>query len=114
MGDLNPGDFTAVQIQRLCLAKDPDQTDRALKLLSPNREVNPEFTAYIVTRKDGSSVVGLISLKNSTGIAITRADGQVENILRSDIEEVAASRLFLMPDGLEAAFDHQGMADLLS
>ena len=76
--------------------------------------MNPEFTAYIVTRKNGSSVVGLISSENSTGITITRADGQVENILRSDIEEVAASRLFLMPDGLEAAFDNQGMADLLS
>jgi putative heme-binding domain-containing protein len=85
-----------------------------VNILDPNREVNPEFAAYIVTRKDGSSVVGLISLKNSTGITITRADGQVENILRSEIEEVAASRLSLMPDGLEAAFDHQGMDDLLS
>jgi len=39
-GDLNPGDFSSVQIQRLCLSKDEKQAARAVRLLSPNRQNN--------------------------------------------------------------------------
>ena len=182
-GDLNPGDLTAIQIQRLCLSKEAGEADRALRLLSPNREndrskvirdfrpalsmegeagrgrtlfraacavchraeefgnevgpipatfqnrgrewtlvnildpnreVNPEFAAYTVTRKDGSSIIGLVSSENATSLTVTRADGRKETVLRSEIADLAASRLSLMPEGLEAALDHQGMADLLA
>ncbi len=182
-GDLNPGDLNAVQIQRLCLSPDQAEAERAVRLLSPNREndrskvirdfqpalgmegdadrgrnlfraacavchraedfgnvvgpvpatfrnrgtewmlvnildpnreVNPEFASYTITRKDGSLVAGLITGETATSLTVTRADGRTESVLRSDIEELVASKLSLMPEGLEAAFDHQGMADLLA
>ena len=182
-GDLNPGDLSAVQIQRLCLAPDQDQAERAIGLLSPNREnnrskliqdyhpaltlkgdvekgralyraacavchraeefgnqigpipatfqnrgrewmlvnildpnreVNPEFTNYVLTREDGSVVAGLITSENANSLTVTRADGGSEAVLRSDLAELTASKLSLMPEGLEAALDHQGMADVLA
>ncbi|MEX2579251.1 MAG: PVC-type heme-binding CxxCH protein [Verrucomicrobiales bacterium] len=85
-----------------------------VNILDPNREVNPEFTNYTVTKKNGSLVAGLITAETATSFTVTRADGQSENILRSEVEELTASKISLMPEGLEATIDQQGMADLLA
>jgi putative membrane-bound dehydrogenase-like protein len=85
-----------------------------VNILDPNREVNPEFANYSVTTRDDREVAGLITTESTTGITVTRADGVAETILRKDIAEMSASRLSLMPEGLEQSIDQQGMADILA
>lgn len=182
-GELSPGDLNAVQIQRLCLAKDEREKARAIRLLSPgresdrsgviryyraaleragdvgrgrevfraacatchraegvgnvvgpnpatfrnrgnewmlvnildpNREVNPEFANYTVTTRDGREVAGLITGESAGALTLTRADGGRETVLRRDLAGLNASRLSLMPEGLEQSVNQAAMADLLA
>ena len=85
-----------------------------VNILDPNREVNPEYLSYSVTTRDDRDVSGLITAETSGGITVTGADGVAFNLLRRDLAEVRASKLSLMPEGLEQSIDKQGMADLLA
>jgi len=85
-----------------------------LHILVPEHEITPGFTAYIVTTKEGRVLTGLISSETSTSITLKQALGKEETILRQDIEELASSRLSLMPQGVEKTVNKQEFADLLS
>lgn len=85
-----------------------------VNILDPNREVNPLYLNYNVTTHDDRDLSGLITSETASGITVTGADGVAVNLLRSDLAEMRASKLSLMPEGLEQSVNHQGMADLLA
>ena len=84
-------------------------------ILNPSYAIEPRFTNYLVTTKDGRMFDGLIA--NETANLITLRNGSEEGdqtILRSQIGEVRASTVSLMPDDLEKTISPQGMADILA
>ena len=83
-------------------------------VLDPNREVNPQFVQYLVTTRDGRILTGLLSAETATGVTLKRAEGQSDTVLRSEIKEMRSTGLSMMPEGLEAQIDPQGMADLIA
>ncbi len=85
-----------------------------MAILDPNREVNPQYEAYIVMTRDGRTTSGLIAAESPTGIRLQRADGQTELILRSDTEEIRSTGQSLMPEGFESELNPTDMADLLA
>ncbi|MBM3969282.1 MAG: c-type cytochrome [Planctomycetes bacterium] len=85
-----------------------------LHILDPNREVGPNFVAYAVELNDGRVLTGLIVEDTASSITLIRATGTRETILRSNIEEIAATGQSLMPPGLEDRVTPQEMADLLA
>jgi len=85
-----------------------------VNILDPNREVNPEFANYTVTTRDDREIAGLITGESASSITLTRADGGRETVLRRDVAELIASKLSLMPEGLEQTIDPVAMADLLA
>ncbi|TXT20557.1 MAG: membrane-bound dehydrogenase domain-containing protein [Planctomycetota bacterium] len=85
-----------------------------LHILDPNREVGPNFVAYAVETNDGRVLTGLIVEDTATSITLIRTTGTRETVLRSNIEEIAATGLSLMPPGLEDRVTPQEMADLLA
>lgn len=85
-----------------------------LAILDPNREVNPQYEAYIVVTRDGRTTSGMIAAESPTGIRLQRADGQTELILRSDTDEIRSTGQSLMPVGLESELNPADMADLLA
>ena len=82
--------------------------------LDPNREVAPDFVAYIVETRDGRTLAGLIAAESAASLTLKMAGGMSETILRRDIAQLSGSGLSLMPEGLEAAVSISQMADLMA
>ncbi|HXB73112.1 MAG TPA: PVC-type heme-binding CxxCH protein [Candidatus Acidoferrales bacterium] len=84
-------------------------------ILNPSYAIDPRFTYYMVTTKDGRLYDGVIS--NETPGMITLRGGSDEGdetILRTSIAQMRASSLSLMPDGLEKGLGRQGLADVIA
>jgi len=84
-----------------------------IDLLDPSRQVAPDFAAYEVVLIDGEIISGLFASETETRITIRRAGTADENIPRSRIQSLRSTGKSLMPDGLEAGFSVQDVADLL-
>jgi putative heme-binding domain-containing protein len=86
-----------------------------LNVLDPNRELNPEFTEYIVATKQGQVFSGLIAAETATSITLRQGENKPDRVvLRVEIEELKNSGRSLMPEGLEKTIDQQAMADLIA
>jgi putative membrane-bound dehydrogenase-like protein len=85
-----------------------------LNVLDPNREVNPQYLSYVAVTTEGKTLTGMIAAESAASISLRRADGQGDEVLRTDLEELRSTGLSLMPEGLEREIDLQGMADLIA
>lgn len=88
--------------------------DFLVAILDPNSAINPNFLAYEVETKDGRSLIGIVKGETASSLALAQGGGVEEKILRSDIEEIRASQLSLMPEGFEQAMTPLEMADLIA
>mgnify|MGYP002623992898 FL=1 len=82
-------------------------------ILDPNSKVEPRFTAYTVITVDGKVFNGLIAAETSDAVVLKMAEGKQETIGRRDIEEIRASNVSLMPEGVEKEVNIEDMANLL-
>jgi putative membrane-bound dehydrogenase-like protein len=85
-----------------------------LNVLDPNREVNPQFLSYVLVTSEGKTLSGIIAAESATSVTLRRADGQGDEVLRSEIEELRSTGLSLMPEGLEKQIDQRAMADVIA
>ena len=85
-----------------------------LNILDPNREVQPQYLAYVLTTKSGRIITGMISNETANGVTIRRVDQTSETVPRANIDELRSTGLSFMPEGLEKQLDYQAMADLLA
>ena len=93
---------------------DKSVSDFVTAILNPNAAVEPRYTGYTATTKDGRALTGVIANETATSIEVVMPGGLRENILRSDLSAIRAIRISLMPDGLEQALSPQAMADLIA
>jgi putative heme-binding domain-containing protein len=85
-----------------------------LHILVPDHEITPGYGAYIVATKDGRVLTGLIASETPTTITLRQPLGNEDTILRSEVEDLSASKQSLMPQGLERTISRQEFADLLA
>ena len=85
-----------------------------LHVLVPDHEITPGFTAYTVATGDGRILTGLIASETDSSIVLRQPLGKEDVVLRSDIDELSASKQSLMPQGVEKTISRQEFADLLS
>ena len=83
-------------------------------IIIPEAEIAPNFVNYECELKDGRTISGLLSSENAGNITLRMAQGVEENIARSQIARLTASRLSLMPQELEKTMTLQELADLLA
>jgi len=83
-------------------------------ILDPSASIESRFVNYLVTTKDGRMYDGVIG--NETPGAVTLRGGAEDNVtlLRTNIAEIRASNLSLMPEGLEQKMSKQDLADLIA
>lgn len=74
----------------------------------------PNFVQYTVEDKQDRVFNGLIASQTATSITLKGSQGATDTILRADIKGMLSSGLSLMPEGLEAAINHQEMSDLIA
>ena len=82
-------------------------------ILDPNSKVEPRFSAYTVVTVDGKVASGLIVSETDEAIVLRMAEGKQQTIGRAEIDEIRASNVSLMPEGVEKDVTPQEMADLL-
>jgi putative heme-binding domain-containing protein len=83
-------------------------------ILNPSASVESRYVNYLVTTRDGRMYDGVLG--NETAGAITLRGGAEEDVtlLRKNIVEIRASRLSLMPEGLEESMNKQDIADVIA
>lgn len=82
-------------------------------IIDPSSEISPDYINYTVTTYDFEVINGVLGGETASSVTLRQAAGIETTVLRENIEEMTVSNQSLMPQGLEAAFDVQGMADLL-
>jgi putative membrane-bound dehydrogenase-like protein len=83
-------------------------------ILDPSRSVEGNFLQYSVATTDGRVINGLLASESKTAVELVDAEGKSQTVLRSEIEEIRASKKSLMPEGFEKQVPPEGIADLLA
>jgi putative heme-binding domain-containing protein len=83
-------------------------------ILNPSYAIEPRFTNYIITTKDGGLHDGVIANETSRTITLRGGSEEDETLLRKNIVEMRASSISLMPEDLEKSLRRQDIADVIS
>ncbi len=83
-------------------------------ILDPNAAVETRYQNFIAIKKDGDEVSGIIIAETPTTLTLRAPNRPDETLLRGELKELSTSGLSIMPEGLEAAFTPQQLADLIS
>ncbi len=97
----------------LVTVKNSGKEKMLVNILDPNREVRPDYIAYVVETKDGDSFIGIVVNETATTVTIRQAYGKENVINRSNIQKMQSQGQSLMPEGLEAGLKPQDLADLM-
>jgi putative heme-binding domain-containing protein len=83
-------------------------------ILDPNAAVEGRFAAYQLETKDGETYVGLLAEENAAGLTILQASGVRQTVPRAEVKSLTASKLSLMPEGLEQGMSAQDLSDVMA
>ena len=83
-------------------------------ILNPSYAIEPRFTNYIITTKDGGLHDGVIANETPGTITLRGGSEEDETLLRTNIAEMRASSISLMPEDLEKSLSRQDIADVIS
>lgn len=83
-------------------------------ILNPNRSIAVKYDLWIVTKKNGERLSGIMSSETSAAITLNQLGGQHITISRADIKMMETAEASAMPVGLEASVSVKEMADLLA
>ena len=84
-----------------------------IHILDPSRSVEGNFLQYNVSTTDGRVFHGLLAGETKTSVQLLDAEGKSQTLLRSDIDELVASKKSVMPEGFEKEVPAESIADLL-
>jgi len=82
-------------------------------IIDPSRSVEGNYRVYSVVTDDGRVLSGLLASETKTSIELVDAEGKKTALQRDAIEQLAASRKSLMPEGFEKLISTTELADLL-
>ncbi len=83
-------------------------------ILDPNRAIDNNYFRFVALTADDQVVEGMVAEETNDTIVL-RGQNNVRTVLRrAEVQELKATGVSLMPDGLEAQIDLQAMADLIA
>jgi putative heme-binding domain-containing protein len=82
------------------------------QIVDPSAIIRPEFLAYNLTTTDGRTLMGLIAEETPNAVTLLDAKNEKTVIPREKIDELRASAVSLMPDGLFDKFSEEMLRDL--
>ena len=83
-------------------------------ILDPSAAIESRYVNYLVTAKAGRMYDGILAGETPGTITLRGGTGGDVTLLRSDIAEMRASGISLMPEGLERPLTKQQMADVIA
>jgi len=92
-----------------------NKTDEELlaHILDPSFEIAVNYTNYIIVARDGRILDGLLAGETADTVTL-RGEYENRTIRRDEIEEMRASAVSLMPDGLEEDLSKQDLANVIA
>lgn len=94
--------------------KRDDVANMLANIVNPSAEVREGFETYQVLTDDGRVVSGFLVDRDNQVIVLRGADGQTVSLAQNEIEDMAAQRKSLMPEGLLDKFGAQEVRDLFA
>ncbi len=82
-------------------------------IIDPNQAVEGKYSSYVAFTKNGRAILGILISETGSNITILDQANQKHVILRSELKSLTNTGRSMMPDGLEAGFNQQEMADLI-
>ncbi|GIW93505.1 MAG: hypothetical protein KatS3mg110_1546 [Pirellulaceae bacterium] len=83
-------------------------------VLDPNRAVEDKYREYLAVLVDGRQMRGILASESDHSITLLAQEGKSYELLRSELETLAATGKSLMPEGVENDIPPQDMADLIA
>ncbi|MCA9121902.1 MAG: c-type cytochrome [Planctomycetales bacterium] len=83
-------------------------------VFDPSLVIGASYQARSVITADGRILTGLLAEDNEQRIVLKTQGGKLEIVPRDEVEEIAISKLSLMPEGLEKQLSPDQLADLFA
>ncbi len=91
-----------------------DAASIMIDILNPNRSIATTYDLWVVTKKNGEKISGIIASQTPASVTLNNIGGTQTTIARNDIKQMETSPTSAMPVGLEASVSVQQMSDLLA
>lgn len=82
-------------------------------ILDPNQSIEERYRNHLLETRDGRFHDGILVAETETTLTL-RGEATDVTVLKSEIVELRASRVSLMPEGLEDALSDQELADVIA
>ncbi len=83
-------------------------------VLDPSSQITVGYSQYNVVTMDGRIYAGVLAAETATSVTLRAEEQKDTTVLRRDIDELSASAISMMPEGLEKEVTVQDAADLLA
>lgn len=83
-------------------------------IIVPSASFVRTYEPYVVSTTDGAVYTGFLSQETADAIRLVAADRTERSILQSMIDEIAPSRVSIMPQGLDAQLSRKELSDLIA
>jgi putative heme-binding domain-containing protein len=91
-----------------------DMANMLLHIVNPSAEIREGYETMLVSTTDGRVLTGVVVEKDNQVVVLRGADAQNVTVLLTQIEEMAAQRKSLMPEGLLKDLKEQQVRDLFA
>ena len=85
-----------------------------LNIVNPSAEVREGFENYQIETRDDRSLNGFLVEQDARVVVLRGIDGRIQRLERTEIAEMKASKLSLMPEGLLDPLNEQQVRDLFA
>lgn len=82
-------------------------------VVDPSMAIREEFTAFVITTKDGRTLTGFLGDQNDRTVSIKGVDNVAITLPRDQVASLNALPVSLMPEGLLGALNDQQIKDLM-
>jgi putative heme-binding domain-containing protein len=82
-------------------------------ILDPNATLNPDYIGFVATLADGRTLSGVVLSKNEERLVIGDNTGKEIEIPASEVEQLAPSKVSVMPSNFRELLSEEQVADLM-
>ena len=83
-------------------------------VFDPSLVIGPGYGVFTVVTTDGRNLTGLLVEDGEQRVVVRMAGGEEASVPRRGVKYVRASKLSMMPEGIEKLFDRKEIADLFA